>query len=510
MTSKLESGDRLKLGILNPQGHLRWKKQQIACHPDTGGQIVYVIELARALERLGCDVDVFTRYFKDPEWPGYDTEIEKYNENMRIIRIKCGPEDKFVRKEDLWILMRDFADRIKEYYEQAGYMPDIFSSHYGDGGIAAAMLKKKTGIPYAHTGHSLGGKKMDILSLSKLNFKKINDNYKFHLRIAAERISFRNSRAIITSTTEEIEKQYGHKVYKVAPKDKSKFNVIPPGIDPYVFFNFAKEEPAPNRYEKAIKRLKKELERDIMSDRLNMPFIFSAARFSAKKNPAGLVSAYADSETLKEKMNLLIVAGNVEDPLKESNRSKFESSKREIVDKISNTIKEYGIEGMVCFAPGLDHEEELPYIYRYAARNKWIFINPALHEPFGLTIVEAMASGLPVVATKRGGPSEILDNNRYGILVEPTDSHSINGGLKKMLKDGVWEKYSDSGIERVREHYTWDRTAKNYLDLFRKILKKGSGKYRNFEIPAFFTDPSEENKTKLIKEFKRRYYIGGR
>ncbi|MFC2062149.1 glycosyltransferase [Elusimicrobiota bacterium] len=498
----------LTIGFINPQGHVRWNKLQIASHPDTGGQIVYIIELAKTLEKTGCKVDIFTRYFKDPEWPGYDKEIEEYSKNLRIIRIKCGPDDKFVRKEDLWPIMNDFALGIEDFYKNSGYTPDVFASHYADAGIAASILKVNMKIPFTHTGHSLGGKKMDNLRISRSNFTTINNCYKFHLRIFAERISLRNSGAIVVSTQEEIDKQYGHKVYRDAVKNSDKFNIIPPGIDPALFYPYNRKEKNTKIYNKAVKKLQNELEKHIRKKRLDLPCIFSAARFDAKKNPAGLLRAYAESEDLQENTNLLIIAGKVEDPLNPVNRSKFNENEKIIVKEIVDIISEFELEGKVCVSPCFDYAAEMPYIYRYAGRNDWIFINPALHEPFGLTVVEAMASGLPVVATKYGGVTDILQNEHYGLLIEPTDWHSIRAGLKKMLMVRFWKKYSRLGIDRVKQKYTWQSAAEGYKELFERIIKAKLKVKDDYNIPGFFLNPHNIDDSEILEKFKKLYYIG--
>jgi sucrose-phosphate synthase len=497
------------IGLLNPQGHVRWKDLQIAAHPDTGGQIVYINEVAKELGKLGCMVDIFTRYFSDPEWPGYDKLVEKFNDNIRIVRIKCGPEDKFVRKEELWPIIGEFVGGIEEFYRKNRYKPRVFTSHYADAGLAAAMLKNKMKIPFIHTGHSLGGKKMDNLRLTKSNFSYYNGMYKFHLRVLAERISFRNSSAIIASTREEVDKQYGHKVYIGAVREKSKFNIIPPGINSNQFFPYTKKEKKAKEYETAVGALKGELKKSIRPNRLDLPCIFSAARFDAKKNPAGLVRAFAGSEILQQNTNLLIVAGKVTDSLNPDNRSKFSEDALVIIDDLTKLIEKFHLKGKVCITAGFNYISQLPYIYRYAGRNNWIFVNPALHEPFGLTILEAMASGVPVVATKHGGTAEILDAEEYGLLIEPTDWHSIRGGLEKMLLVRYWKKYSRLGIERIKERYTWQIAAKGRVGVIEKVLDGKSADEKDFAIPDYFLNPERENDHIILKEFRRRYYIGG-
>ncbi|MGM0441369.1 MAG: glycosyltransferase [Elusimicrobiota bacterium] len=496
----------LTVGLVNPQGHVRWDDLQIASHPDTGGQTVYIIELAKELGKITGHVDVFTRYFEDTEWPGYDKKIENYSDNVRIVRIECGPRDKFIEKEKLWPLMKDFVDGIKEFYEKEGYSPDIFTTHYADAGLCGAMLKEKMDVPFTHTGHSLGGAKMDNLNLSRSNFEMINKQFKFHRRISAERVTFRNSSAIVASTNEEVEKQYGHKVYDDAIDNKEKFHIIPPGIDPDQFFSYHKKEKDKVLYEKAVNKLQEGLSKYIDKDRQDLPCILSAARFDAKKNPTGLIRAYASSEVLQENANLLIIAGNVANPLDPENWDKFKEHEKFIVEDISDIIENWQLEGKVSFTPGFDYKTEMPFVYRYAARKKWIFVNPALHEPFGLTIIEAMASGLPVVATKYGGPSEILNNGEYGILIEPKFPHSLKKGLEKLLIAGKWKNFSNKGMERVKERYTWRIASKGYKKLFKEVVEKDVDSENDFDIPEYFIDPQTGDDSQLRHELRHLYF----
>ncbi|MFC2048730.1 glycosyltransferase [Elusimicrobiota bacterium] len=494
------------IGLINPQGHVRWNNLQIAEHPDTGGQIVYILELSKELAKSGCRIDIFTRFYDDKNWPGYNKLMEKLNDNLRIIRIKCGPENKFLKKEDLWSVINIFTCGIVDFYENKGYKPDIFWSNYGDAGLAAAILKEKTGIPFIHTGHSLGGQKIDKLKINRNNFKVINDKFRFHFRIAAERIANRNSSAIITSTGEEIKKQYGHKIYGGSLSGAKKFNVIPPGIAPSTFFSYLLKENKIEMYNKAVIKMKSLLARSIENSRLDLPCIYSASRLDAKKNPTGLLKAYAISKKLQGMANLFIVAGKTNDPINKNNYKKLKENEKIIVDEIKDIFSQYpDLTSKVCFAPGFEYTTEMPYIYRYGSRHKWVFINPALHEPFGLTVIEAMASGMPVAATKNGGPIEILDNNRYGLLINPHSSLSTARRLIKLFDKKTWNMYSERGLKRVKEKYTWGVTAKGYLKLIKETMSSASFPGKDTKIPIYFSEPNLKNENKLIARFKKLY-----
>ena len=498
--------EKLSVALINPQGHVRWNNPPIAGHPDTGGQIVYILELAKELARLGCRVDIFTRYFDDPEWPGYTEHIEEYpgDSRLRIIRIKCGPE-RFLEKEALWPHLREYTDGVKEFYSKEGGLPDIMSSHYADAGVSAAMLKEETGLLFTHTGHSLGGKKMDNLNITRQNFELINRKFRFHMRIASERVAFRNSSAIPASTEEEVSEQYGHRVYSGAIDNPEKFRIIPPGISPAQFYAFHRQESDRKVYDEVAARLEGELKKKISPERLSLPCVFSAARFDAKKNPTGLLKAYASSSRLRENSNLLIIAGSVEDPLEPSSRDAFKRHEWVIIEDIKEIIKENSLEGNVCFAPGFGFSH-MPCVYRYAGRHKWIFVNPALHEPFGLTIVEAMASGVPVVATCHGGPSEILEDGRHGVLADSTSCGSLREGIEKLLDESLWDEFSEKGLKRVRERFTWGAAAKSYLELFEEIISNGSDSGKDFPVPDYFSGSGSSGDSDILEELRKLYF----
>ena len=99
-----------------------------------------------------------------------------------------------------------------------------------------------------------------------------------------------------------------------------------------------------------------------------------------------------------------------------------------------------------------------------------MFINPALTEPFGLTLLEASATGLPIVATDDGGPNDIVRNCKNGLLVDVSSTKKVSAALRKIIvnKD-LWEGYSKNGIMNVREHYTWESHTRSYARALAKI-----------------------------------------
>ena len=114
----------------------------------------------------------------------------------------------------------------------------------------------------------------------------------------------------------------------------------------------------------------------------------------------------------------------------------------------------------------LSGQTALAALYRWGADTGGVFCLPAEYEPFGMTVIEAMAVGLPVVATQNGGPRETTDEGRAGFLADPYDPGNIATNLLCLLGDRqTWETYAQRGRERALEQYSWRKTAECYLNL---------------------------------------------
>jgi sucrose-phosphate synthase len=115
----------------------------------------------------------------------------------------------------------------------------------------------------------------------------------------------------------------------------------------------------------------------------------------------------------------------------------------------------------------------VPLIYRIAAASGGVFVNPALTEPFGLTLIEAAAASLPIVATEDGGPRDIISNCQNGILVDPLEPTTISDALLQLLTDrDLWQQFSSRGLHGVEEHYSWTAHAKRYLQVVTPIAAR--------------------------------------
>ncbi len=484
----------MHIAFLNPQGNFDAHDSYWTEHPDFGGQLVYVKELSIALSTLGHKVDIITRQIVDNNWPEFAQTIDSYPgiDNLRIIRIPCGGEN-FLAKEQLWPYLREYVQGIIDFYEQEDTFPAVVTTHYGDGGLSGVLLQKRKNIPFTFTGHSLGAQKMDKLNVNEDNFNTLTDHYNFHLRIIAERLAMNRANKIIVSTSQERFQQYNHRLYNGAidVKDDNKFSVIPPGVNTDIFNG--------QYNHKLQKKVDKYLQRDLKQNRLHLPCLISASRLDQKKNHLGLVKAFANSEKLQENANLVITLRGIENPFNDYTDASKEE--REILADILNIYKKYQLEGKISMFP-LNSQQELAEFYGYMKERKSVFTLTSFYEPFGLAPIEAMSSGLPVAITENGGPLEITDHGKYGILIDPENPENIAQSLLKLLTNkNKWHHYQQQGKKRVLAKYTWQKTAEKYYQLL-KNLKFHENKGNKLPVADYYLNPNKNNEDKMLKAFK--------
>jgi sucrose-phosphate synthase len=474
----------MRIACLNPQGNFDPGDFGWTQHPDFGGQLVYVKELSLALGSLGHRVDIVTRWIKDPDWPDFAGILDGYpgHGNVRILRLPCGPPH-FLPKERLWTHLEEWVNNILAFYEQEDSFPDVLTGHYADGGLAAVLLQEQRGTSFTFTGHSLGAQKLEKIIRGEEDFDEAVETFHFDRRIGAERISMARAARIITSTEQEREEQYAHRLYRgaVDPATLGKFTVIPPGVNLEIFGSDCRSKAE----DRIIDRIERSLGRDIPAQRRDLAIVVCSSRLDAKKNHLGLIRAWVKSKELRRAANLLIITRGVRDPLRSWERD-LRGEEREIFEQLVHQVRQGGLQGCVS-AFDLNSQEELAACYRYLSRyRRGIFALTSVYEPFGLAPLEAMAAGLPAVVTRNGGPRESLQDQggAYGVLVDPEDSGDIARGLLELAADeSRRQEMGSRGRSRVLDCYTWERTARGYLEEFRKILGGADAGNREFIEP---------------------------
>ncbi|MGR9107981.1 MAG: HAD-IIB family hydrolase [Gammaproteobacteria bacterium] len=438
--------------LISIHGLIRGRDLELGRDADTGGQTTYVVELAGALSKCAevARVDLVTRRIIDPEISDdYAVPIEPLSDKARIVRIEAGPA-KYMPKEALWDDLDSFTDNLVNWLNEQERRPDLIHSHYADAGYVGVRIAHLLGISLVFTGHSLGRDKLLRLMATGLSREEVDRRYHINRRIDAEEEVLANADLVITSTHNEVEEQYG--LYNYYQPER--MAVIPPGTDLTRFH----PPRGPNQKFHFSKSLARFLEKP------KKPMILALSRPDERKNILTLLEAYGESSQLQKAANLVIIAGNRDDI-----REMPEGS-QSVLTEILLMIDLYDLYGHVA-VPKRHLSHEVPEIYRIAAQSNGVFINPALTEPFGLTLLEAAASGLPLVATENGGPVDIIANCRNGLLVDPLDKKAITRCLLKLLHDGEpWQTFSRNGLDGVRKHYSWTAHALKYLRKIRPLI----------------------------------------
>jgi sucrose-phosphate synthase len=470
--------NKLYIQMFSIHGLLRAENLELGRDADTGGQIGYVIDLARQLSSLDeiGQVDLFTRLVADKQVSSdYSKPVEVVNDKLRIIRIQCGGR-KYMRKELLWPHLAEYTDKTIKFNKRENLIPDIVHGHYPDAGYVASQLSSIFGLPFIYTGHSLGRSKLNKLLNDGMRRAEINRKFKIDQRIETEEEILAGADLVVTSTHHEINEQYGLYRNHKAPK----FKVIPPGIDVQKFYPFyydmleENEKPEDAKYAQAS--MLKGLNRFFSHP--DKPMILALCRPDKRKNISGLVRAFGEDLALQTMANLAIFAGIRKDI------DTMEDNEREVLTRMLLLMDKFDLYGKMAIPKKHDFELEVPALYRIAAGKKGVFINPALIEPFGLTLLEASATGLPIVATNDGGPNDIVRNCNNGILVDPTKPEAIAEALRKIITDnGLWESYSRNGIMNVQKHYTWKSHAGAYTETVKKIVAKSKASDMNTAKP---------------------------
>ncbi|QSB25256.1 HAD-IIB family hydrolase [Flavobacterium sp. CLA17] len=459
---------KLRISLINIHGLLKGSGLEIGRDADNGGQTKYVYELAEFLSQHDDveHVDLFTRLIDDKNLsPEYAVPIEAVNKKLDIRRIPFLGK-KYKSKEELWEGLDTFVSGVVQHIKIHDIFPNWIHSHYGDAGYAASELSAILNIPFAHTGHSLGFYKKKKLLESGGSEEELEKKFKFKQRIDAEEKTLELSEFIVTSTEQEIETYKPYKNFALA-----KYHAISPGIDTSKFV------PYYHREQDADKQMEEEQRKYWVAETISKfltnphkPFILALSRPDRHKNLHTLIEVYGKDKELQSIANLVIYAGIRKDI------SKMPESEKDVLTDLLLLMDKYDLYGKMAIPKKHDVENEVSIIYRYAAEKRGVFVNLALHENFGLTVIESASSGLPVVVTKNGGPSEIIPTCQNGELVNPQDENEIKKALRNILtNESQWKYYSNNGAINIQKHYSWLSHVNQYVEYVNENLSLSSG-----------------------------------
>ncbi len=448
----------LYIQMFSVHGLLRQENMELGRDADTGGQILYVVEMARHLSgrKEVARVDLFTRLISDKTVSeDYSRSAEEVSEKFRIIRIQCGGK-KYHRKELLWDHLDEYVDKTLKFIKREKAVPDLVHGHYADAGYVCMRLSELLGVPFVFTGHSLGRSKRERLNLHGMSDEEMVRKYKIFHRIGVEEEVLKYADLVITSTQQEIEDQYGLYHNRRLPV----FRVIPPGINTGKFYPYYYDRLAEGKKDEvqiqARVSILEQLDRFFLHP--DRPIVLTLCRPDKRKNITGLIDAYGSDRELQAMANLAVFAGIRKDI------ASMEENERDVLTEMLLHMDKYDLYGKMAIPKKHDFEHEVPELYRIAAEKGGVFVNAAMTEPFGLTLIEASSCGLPLVATNDGGPRDILKNLENGILVDPSSPREIADAVKEIIANGErWKRFSRNGVVNLEKHYTWKAHVASYL-----------------------------------------------
>lgn len=392
---------------------------------DTGGQIVFVIELSKELARLGYKVDILTRQFED-----FD-QIEQLTEDVRIVRIPCGGKD-FIPKEYLVEYLPVLVDGFVEYCQQNRLSYNFVDSHYWDAGFVGMKLASIFNIPHIFTPHSLGiWKEMRMkraaaeegVEIDEVDFER---RLNFKQRNTTEKEIMEGVNRVVATTPEQ--KKLMHEKYGIAAE---KIAIITPG-----FF--------PGKYHKIDKS---SLSQVIEKYELPARFIFAVGRITPYKGYDLLIKAFKYVVQEVPEVKLVLAIGSHE-PAEIEKRNELAQLAEGL--GLANNTHFYG------------HVEELNAFYNAAE----VLVMPSTYEPFGMVAIEAMACGTPAVVTDRGGLRDFLVDGQDALIVDPIDTQALAEAILKLLKDQrLHDEIARKGYEKANSMFTWEYIAKSTLEV---------------------------------------------
>ncbi len=444
----------MNIHLYSLHGLFRAGAAELGRDADNGGQISYVHDLARQLSAHPdvSGVTLVTRRIFDMRVdPAYAVDEERIDGKFRIRRVSFGG-DEYLMKELLWPHLDTCVEALLRQARTTGDIPDVIHGHYADAGYVGARVAEALGVPFIHTGHSLGHPKLDRLVTDGMGREEAMRTYAFAPRFAAEELTLNKARFVITSSRQEVSTYatYAH-------SGTARFEVLPPGVD-FSRFKPGYEPDASIQERHGSVLVETQLARFLRDPA--KPLITVLCRADRKKNIDAVVRAYGESPDLRSMANLALYIGRRDDI------SDKLPGEREVYERLIRQVDRLDLYGRIAIPKHHDPAIEVPALYRAAARRRGVFVNVALTEPFGLTLLEAAASGLPVVATSDGGPSEIVPALENGLLADPNDLGAIQATLRKLLTDEHrWLTCSLSGVRKVRERYTWEHHVNRYLEL---------------------------------------------
>ncbi|RVT97314.1 glycosyltransferase family 1 protein [Mucilaginibacter limnophilus] len=386
---------------------------------DTGGQNVYVAQLAKHLAKLGYEVDVFTRR-EDALVP----EVVEWVPGVRVVHVKAGPAE-VVIKENILPYMREFKNNMIKFIVNEGIHYSLVHANFFMSALVAMGIKKELEIPFVVTFHALG----HVRRIHQAEKDKFPEE-----RLKIEEMAVQQADYIIAECPQDKEDLIE---YYNAPEDK--ITIVPCGFSSNEFYP-----------------MDKEVARRVAGLPQGEHIILQLGRMVPRKGVDNVIAAMGKMKKAKKPVKLVIVGGECEE-LEEETCPEYA--------RLLNIVRENNLIDSVIFA-GRKNRQQLKYYYASSD----VFITTPWYEPFGITPLEAMACGTPVIGANVGGIKYSVADGETGWLVPPKDPEALANKLNEVIDDGaLLYKAGENALKRVNEHFTWANVASQIDSLYKQL-----------------------------------------
>ena len=398
---------------------------------DSGGQNVYVANIARELARQGHCVDVFTR-LDDPCLP----TLMDWDNNVRIVHVPAGPA-RPLPKEELLPYMVEFGEFMLAYARTHETSYDVIHANFFMSAMAALPLARLASIPLVVTFHALG----KVRRQHQAQHDHFSDS-----RFDIEEEIVREADCIIAECPQD--KQDLLSLYDADPE---RISMVPCGYDPY-----------------ELSPMDSGIAREILGWKRDAFYMLQLGRMVPRK---GVDNVIRSLSRLRKKhgieARLCIVGGNISSP--------HASDAREL-QRLADIVVEEKIADFVEFTGSRGRNVLSRY---YSAAD--VFVTTPWYEPFGITPVEAMACGRPVVGSDTGGIRYTIEDGKTGFLVPPKDPDALADRLAMLANNpSLAEKMGLAGAQRAQKMFTWKDVGLQLSEIFETLSDKN--------MPAWSTD----------------------
>jgi glycosyltransferase involved in cell wall biosynthesis len=396
---------------------------------DAGGQNVYVDEVSRNLGRLGYAVDVFTRR-DDPDVP----DVVDWAPGVRVVHLAAGPRQ-HLPKDQIWPFMPAFRAALLRFMAHDGARYDLLHGNFWMSGWVAASVRRHLAIPAVQIFHAMGKTKQRHQGAADTSPTERIDVELSVVR-AVERLI-----AQCPSERAELIDDYG--------ADPRKVVVIPSAVDVETF------RPVP----------RDEARRALGLDTHELIVVY-VGRMVPRKDVRNVVRAVARLTRQADRVcpplppvQLLLVGGETREP---------DPARTPEIGELQRLAAALGIADRVRFA-GKQQQDVLRYFYSAGD----VAVTTPWYEPFGLTPVEAMACGRPVIGAAVGGITYTIADGETGFLVPPRDPEALAACLQRLLaQPELRARMGRAARARVERDFTWPTVATRTAALYQTLLRR--------------------------------------